>query len=72
MGGLYLKEVDRIHEAWRLFSMTWLHAGVNHLLPTMLTLLFIGIPLEKKFGLGTIMAIGLWFFLCAYFAYENS
>jgi len=62
MGGLYLKEADRIHEVWRLFSMTWLDAGVNHLLPTMLALLFIGIPLENKFGFGTIVAIGLWFF----------
>ena len=40
------------NEAWRLISCIWLHAGVIHLLVNMLSLMFIGIRLERQFGFG--------------------
>lgn len=42
------------HEAWRLLTCIWLHAGVIHLAANMLSLVFIGIRLEQQFGFGKI------------------
>ncbi|PSR95104.1 RHOMBOID-like protein [Actinidia chinensis var. chinensis] len=50
MGALEVKKVVENHQAWRLFSCTWLHAGVFHVLANMLSLLFVGIRLEQEFG----------------------
>ena len=43
----------RHHQAWRLVTSIWIHAGVVHLLANMISLLFIGIRLEREFGFGT-------------------
>lgn len=52
MGALDVSKVVHGHQAWRLITCIWLHAGVVHLLANMLSLLFIGIRLEKEFGFG--------------------
>ncbi|RZS23345.1 hypothetical protein BHM03_00056255 [Ensete ventricosum] len=38
------------HQGWRLVTCMWLHAGLIHLLASMLSLIFIGIRLEQQFG----------------------
>lgn len=50
MGGLDVNKVVKGDEGWRLLSCNWLHGGVVHLLVNMLTLLFIGIRMEREFG----------------------
>ncbi|OAY61220.1 RHOMBOID-like protein 1 [Manihot esculenta] len=50
MGALEVDKVVHRHQAWRLISCIWLHAGVFHLLANMLSLVFIGIRLEQEFG----------------------
>ncbi|KAL5716732.1 Retinoblastoma-like protein 1 [Ranunculus cassubicifolius] len=50
MGAQQFKKVVHEHQAWRLLTSMWLHAGVFHLLANMLSLLFIGIRLEQEFG----------------------
>ncbi|KAL0847963.1 hypothetical protein Bca101_021210 [Brassica carinata] len=50
MGGLEVKKVVKGDEGWRLLSCNWLHGGVVHLLVNMLTLLFIGMRMEREFG----------------------
>ncbi|KAG0458902.1 hypothetical protein HPP92_022030 [Vanilla planifolia] len=50
LGALVWDKVVHQHEGWRLFTGIWLHAGVIHLLPNMLILVFIGIRLEQQFG----------------------
>lgn len=50
MGALDVDKVVHRHQAWRLISCIWLHAGVFHLLANMLSLVFIGILLEQEFG----------------------
>ncbi|VAH72352.1 unnamed protein product [Triticum turgidum subsp. durum] len=60
MGALETGKVARDHEWWRLITCTWLHAGVIHILANMLSLLMIGIRLEKEFGflrIGTLYVI---------------
>lgn len=52
MGALEVFKVVHRHQAWRLLSCIWLHAGVLHVLANMLSLLFIGIRLEQEFGFG--------------------
>lgn len=52
MGALEVDKVVHEHQAWRLFTCIWLHAGVFHILANMLSLLFIGIRLEQEFGFG--------------------
>lgn len=37
-------------QAWRLFTSTWLHAGFIQLLTTSLTMVVIGVYLERQFG----------------------
>ncbi|GAB2274381.1 Retinoblastoma-like protein 1 [Dionaea muscipula] len=50
MGALDVSKVVKRHQAWRLFTAIWLHAGVVHLLANMLSLLFIGLRHEREFG----------------------
>uniref|UniRef100_A0A5B6ZSC5 RHOMBOID-like protein n=1 Tax=Davidia involucrata TaxID=16924 RepID=A0A5B6ZSC5_DAVIN len=50
MGALEVKEIVDNHQFWRLFTCTWLHTGAFHVLANMLSLLFVGIRLEKEFG----------------------
>lgn len=52
MGALESTKVVNKHQAWRLITCIWLHAGVFHLLANMLCLVFIGIRLEQQFGFG--------------------
>ncbi|KFK25119.1 hypothetical protein AALP_AA8G068200 [Arabis alpina] len=50
LGSLEWSKVVEEHEAWRLLTCIWLHAGVVHLGLNMLSLVFIGIRLEQQFG----------------------
>lgn len=50
MGAMEVKKVVHKHQAWRLVSCIWLHAGVFHVLANMLSLIFVGIRLEQEFG----------------------
>ncbi|ONK67748.1 uncharacterized protein A4U43_C05F3370 [Asparagus officinalis] len=50
MGALEVSKVTYDHEAWRLITCMWLHAGFIHLVSNMLSLVFIGIRLEQEFG----------------------
>ena len=52
LGSLEWCRVVEEHEAWRLFTCIWLHAGVIHLVANMISLLFVGIRLEQQFGFG--------------------
>lgn len=52
MGALEVFKVVYEHQAWRLITCIWLHAGVFHVLANMLSLIFIGIRLEQEFGFG--------------------
>lgn len=52
MGALEVDKIVHRHQAWRLISCIWLHAGVFHILANMLSLVFIGIRLEQEFGFG--------------------
>ena len=52
MGALEVSKVVHKHQAWRLISCIWLHAGALHVLANMLSLVFIGIRLEQEFGFG--------------------
>ncbi|EPS59358.1 hypothetical protein M569_15449, partial [Genlisea aurea] len=56
MGALQVDKVVKDHEAWRLVTCMWLHAGAFHILANMLSLLFVGIRLEQEFG---FLRIGL-------------
>ncbi|KAG6577571.1 RHOMBOID-like protein 2, partial [Cucurbita argyrosperma subsp. sororia] len=50
LGALEWEKIVHGHQAWRLITGIWLHAGVIHLLANMLSLVFIGIRLEQQFG----------------------
>lgn len=50
MGALDVEKVVYGNQGWRLITCMWLHAGVVHVLANMLSLLFIGIRLEREFG----------------------
>ncbi|KAH1233682.1 RHOMBOID-like protein 2 [Glycine max] len=54
MGALRWDDVVNHHQAWRLVTCIWLHAGVVHLAANMLSLVFIGIRLEQQFGFGML------------------
>ncbi|XP_062084969.1 RHOMBOID-like protein 1 [Humulus lupulus] len=54
MGALEVDKVVHKHQAWRLITCAWLHAGVFHILANMLSLFFIGIRLEQEFGFARI------------------
>ncbi|OEL27854.1 RHOMBOID-like protein 1 [Dichanthelium oligosanthes] len=60
LGALETSKVTKDHEGWRLITCIWLHAGVIHILANMLSLVLIGIRLEKEFGfmrIGTLYVI---------------
>ncbi|KAE8680452.1 RHOMBOID-like 1 isoform 2 [Hibiscus syriacus] len=63
MGALEVNKVVKEHEAWRMISCIWLHAGVFHILANMLSLLFIGIRLEQEFG---FVRIGLLYLIAGF------
>ncbi|XP_043688005.1 RHOMBOID-like protein 1 [Telopea speciosissima] len=63
MGALEVSKVVHEHQAWRLFTCIWLHAGVFHVLANMLSLLFIGIRLEQEFG---FVRIGLLYVISGF------
>ncbi|KAG9459648.1 hypothetical protein H6P81_004156 [Aristolochia fimbriata] len=50
VGALDWRKVVTEGEAWRLISCIWLHAGLVHLAANMISLLFIGVRLEREFG----------------------
>ncbi|EYU38981.1 hypothetical protein ABFS82_01G078800 [Erythranthe guttata] len=50
LGALQWNKIVHKHQAWRLVSCIWLHAGVIHLLANMISLVFIGVRLEQQFG----------------------
>ncbi|RAL52335.1 hypothetical protein DM860_007192 [Cuscuta australis] len=50
MGALDVSKVVHKHQVWRLITCIWLHGGIFHLLANMLSLLAIGIQLEREFG----------------------
>lgn len=52
MGALEVTRVVDRHQGWLLITCMWLHGGVFHLLANMLSLLVIGIRLEREFGFG--------------------
>lgn len=52
MGALDVGKVIHGHQGWRLITCNWLHAGLFHILANMLSLLVIGIRLEREFGFG--------------------
>lgn len=62
MGALEVSKIVHGHQAWRLISCIWLHAGVFHILANMLSLVFIGIRLEQEFGFGMHLVPSLNFF----------
>lgn len=55
MGALDVNKVVHGHEGWRLITCMWLHGGVFHLLANMLSLIVIGIRLEREFGFGNVL-----------------
>ncbi|KAK9985272.1 hypothetical protein SO802_030223 [Lithocarpus litseifolius] len=60
MGALDVSKVVHGHQGWRLITCNWLHAGLFHILANMLSLLVIGIRLEREFGfvrIGLLYAI---------------
>ncbi|KAF8396791.1 hypothetical protein HHK36_018424 [Tetracentron sinense] len=63
MGALEVSKVIHRHQAWRLITCIWLHAGVFHVLANMLSLLFIGIRLEQEFG---FVRIGLLYVISGF------
>uniref|UniRef100_A0A5B6ZH26 RHOMBOID-like protein n=1 Tax=Davidia involucrata TaxID=16924 RepID=A0A5B6ZH26_DAVIN len=63
LGALERTKVVNKHQAWRLISCIWLHAGVIHLLANMLSLVFIGIRLEQQFG---FVRIGIIYLLSGF------
>ncbi|XP_033137915.1 RHOMBOID-like protein 3 [Brassica rapa] len=50
LGSLDWFRVVEKHQAWRLLTCIWLHAGVIHLAINMLSIVFIGTRLEQQFG----------------------
>jgi membrane associated rhomboid family serine protease len=71
MGALEVEKVVHEHQAWRLISCIWLHAGVFHILANMLSLVFIGIRLEQEFGFGMYPFASSNLFSCIYIVYQQ-
>ncbi|KAF5476042.1 hypothetical protein F2P56_007787 [Juglans regia] len=63
MGGVDVSKVVDKDQGWRLITSNWLHAGVFHLLANMLSLLVIGIRLEREFG---FVRIGLLYVISGF------
>ena len=60
LGSAYGWRMQQKYEIYRLFSPIFLHGGILHILGNMLFLVFIGAPLEQKWGW---QFFGLLFFL---------
>lgn len=54
LGSLDWYRVVEKHQAWRLLTCIWLHAGVIHLAINMLSIVFMGTRLEQQFGFGML------------------
>ncbi|XP_028088635.1 RHOMBOID-like protein 2 isoform X3 [Camellia sinensis] len=63
LGALEWTKVVHKHQAWRLITCIWVHAGIIHLLVNMLCLVFIGIRLEQQFG---FVRIGIIYLLSGF------
>ncbi|KAF5802426.1 putative peptidase S54, rhomboid, Rhomboid-like superfamily [Helianthus annuus] len=63
MGALDVSKVVDDHQGWRLITCIWLHGGLFHLLANMLSLLVIGIRLEREFG---FIRIGLLYVISGF------
>ncbi|KAF6154484.1 hypothetical protein GIB67_028376 [Kingdonia uniflora] len=63
LGGLESYRIAYDHEQWRLVTAMWLHAGLVHLIPSMLSLVLIGVRLERQLG---FVRIGIIYILCGY------
>lgn len=63
LGALEWTKLVHKHQAWRLITCIWLHAGIIHLLVNMLCLVFIGIRLEQQFG---FVRIGIIYLLSGF------
>ncbi|KAE8700864.1 Detected protein of confused Function [Hibiscus syriacus] len=63
MGALDVIKIVHEHQAWRMVSCIWLHAGVFHILANMLSLVFIGVRLEQEFG---FVRIGLLYLIAGF------
>lgn len=63
LGALEVNKVVHQHQEWRLITSIWVHAGVVHLLANMISLLFIGIRLEREFG---FVKIGLLYIISGF------
>ncbi|KAL8039373.1 hypothetical protein ABFX02_10G032700 [Erythranthe guttata] len=63
MGALDVYKVVHQNQGWRLITCMWLHGGVLHLLANMLSLLIIGIRLEREFG---FVRIGLLYLISGF------
>ncbi|KAM7526351.1 hypothetical protein LguiA_016253 [Lonicera macranthoides] len=63
MGALDVSKVVDGHQGWRLISCIWLHGGLLHLLANMLSLVVIGIRLEREFG---FVRIGLLYLIAGF------
>lgn len=50
MGALQVDKIVHHHHGWRLITCMWLHAGVFHVLANMLSLIIVGIRIEREFG----------------------
>ncbi|TYG58492.1 hypothetical protein ES288_D08G227700v1 [Gossypium darwinii] len=66
LGALNWDKVVHDKQGWKLITCIWLHAGVIHLLANMLSLVFIGIRLEKQFGFLMLLRIGLIYLLSGF------
>lgn len=63
LGALEWTKVVHKHQAWRLITCIWLHAGIIHLVVNMLCLVCIGIRLEQQFG---FVRIGIIYLLSGF------
>ncbi|KAL5729571.1 hypothetical protein ACHQM5_002503 [Ranunculus cassubicifolius] len=63
VGALQVSLVVVDGQVWRLITCIWLHAGVVHLVLNMISLLFVGVRLEKEFG---FWKIGLLYVLSGF------
>ncbi|KAK8641459.1 hypothetical protein V6N13_010863 [Hibiscus sabdariffa] len=63
MGALDVTKIVHKHQAWRMITCIWLHAGVFHILANMVSLVLIGIRLEQEFG---FVRIGLVYLISGF------
>ncbi|GAB4833816.1 Retinoblastoma-like protein 1 [Ancistrocladus abbreviatus] len=63
MGALDVNKVVHEHQGWRLITCMWLHGGVFHILANMLSLVIIGIRMEREFG---FVKIGLLYIISGF------